>query len=160
MFARSVLVAALLSSAVSALPAIKRDATPAPGSNPKIVPDETWSITDMIRYCSADNSGCDYNFDLTIGCETQHCTIIRNPGSNAATESWSNLKCNDKSDTTVSWGYVTEPGPPYVVITVNEGKQLAWFGIPNINGGKVTPSSPFGSGNFGDLPTSPVYEYN
>jgi len=138
----------------------RAEATPLPGSNPKLVPDETWAISNATRYCAADNSGCDYNFDITIGCDTEHCTIIRKPGSNAATESWSNVPCSTDSDVTISWGYITEPAPAYAVITVNKGTELAWFGISNVNGGKVTSSSPFGSGEFGDLPSSPVYEYN
>ncbi|GKU14347.1 unnamed protein product [Fusarium langsethiae] len=91
--------------------------------------------------------------------KTENCTIIRNPGSHAATESWTNVPCNDKSDLTVSWGYVTEPAPAFAVITVNKGKILAWFGAADINGQKVTPSSPFGSGYYGNLGPEQVYTY-
>ncbi|CAN9418242.1 unnamed protein product [Alternaria sp. RS040] len=135
-------------------------ATAAPGSNPKLVEGKTWTISDLTRYCIEGNSGCDYNFVVTADGKTERCTVIRMPGSNAASESWSNQPCTTGSDLTISWGYVAQPAPAFAVITVNKGAELAWFGVSDINGGKVSPSSPFGSGDFGTLPASPVYTYN
>lgn len=129
----------------------------APGSYPHPVSGKTWTIANLSRYCGEGNSGCDYNFEVTANGKTERCTVIRMPGSNAATESWSNQACTTGSNLTISWGYATTPAPPFAVITVNSGKELAWFGVPNVNGGRVTASSPFGSGEFGTLPASPVY---
>ncbi|OIC25222.1 hypothetical protein A7L30_18660 [Acinetobacter baumannii] len=70
------------------------------------------------------------------------------------------MHCNTGSDVEVSWGYITEPGPAFTVITLNKGKKLAWFGISNVNGQPVTNDRPFGSGIYGDLPAAPVYQYN
>ncbi|KAH9877690.1 hypothetical protein J1614_002907 [Plenodomus biglobosus] len=130
------------------------------GSNPVLVPGKTWTIANLTRYCSADNTGCEYNFAIEANGKTERCTVVRQPGANAATESWSNQPCTAGSSTTVSWGYVTEPAPPFAVITVNQGKELAWFGVSNVNGGRVTDGAPFGSGDFGTLPAGPVYTYN
>ncbi|RYN60280.1 hypothetical protein AA0118_g6469 [Alternaria tenuissima] len=135
-------------------------ATAAPGSNPKLVEGKTWTISNLTRYCIEGNSGCDYNFAVTADGKTERCTVIRMPGSNAASESWANQPCTTGSDLTISWGYVAQPAPAFAVITVNKGAELAWFGVSDINGGKVSPSSPFGSGDFGTLPASPVYTYN
>ncbi|OHF03907.1 hypothetical protein CORC01_00769 [Colletotrichum orchidophilum] len=143
--------------------------TPTPGSggtppvypNPTPVDHKTWTIKDLIRYCGVQNDGCDYNFAIETDDETERCTIIREPGSNAATESWSDQPCTSGSNFTVSCGYVAEPGPAFAVITVVYGKEIAWFGVPDINGKPVTtaPSSPFGSGQFGDLGPEQVYTY-
>lgn len=130
------------------------------GSNPVLVPGKTWTIANLTRYCGTNNSGCEYNFAISANGKTERCTIIGKPGANAATESWSNQPCTAGSSTTVSWGYVTEPAPPFAVITVNQGKELAWFGVANVNGGRVTDGAPFGSGDFGTLPAGPVYTYN
>ncbi|KAJ4030812.1 hypothetical protein NW761_013390 [Fusarium oxysporum] len=131
--------------------------------SPEPVDGETWTIKDFTRYCGEDNEGCDYNFEIAPGADgkTERCTIIRMPGKDAATESWSNEPCTDGSEFTVSWGYVTEPAPAFAVITVVKGKELAWFGVPDVNGQKVTttPSNPFGSGQFGDLGPEQVYTY-
>lgn len=138
------------SPAASAVPA---------GSNPKLVPGKTWTISNLTRYCGEGNTGCDYNFAITADGETERCTVIRMPGKDAANESWSNQPCTTGSDLTISWGYVAEPAPAYAVVTVNKGQEISWFGVSDINGGKVTPSSPFGSANYGTLPASPVYSY-
>ncbi|KAH7168307.1 hypothetical protein DER46DRAFT_597142 [Fusarium sp. MPI-SDFR-AT-0072] len=131
--------------------------------DPKPVEGKTWTIKDLTRYCGEDNNGCDYNFEIAPGADgkTERCTVIRMPGKDAATESWSNEPCTDNSEFTVSWGYVTEPAPAFAVITVVKGKELAWFGVPDVNGQKVTttPSNPFGSGQFGDLGPEQVYTY-
>lgn len=114
----------------------------------------------MSRYCGEGNTGCDYNFDLVADGKTQHCTVIRMPGKDAATESWSNQPCTSGSPYTVSWGYTAEPAPAFAVVTVVNGQNLAWFGVSDINGQKVTvaPSNPFGSGQYPNT-TSPVYSY-
>ena len=141
-------------------------ATPAPGAgapgyhDPKPVEGKTWSIEDMTRYCGEGNTGCDYNFAVNTGDKTQRCTVIRMPGANAATESWSNEPCTDGSDLRISWGYVAEPGPAFAVVTVNRGDELAWFGVANINEQEVTPSNPFGSGQYGNLGSEQVYTYS
>ncbi|KAH6962947.1 hypothetical protein DER45DRAFT_552087 [Fusarium avenaceum] len=127
--------------------------------SPKPLKGETAIIKNLTRYCGEDNDGCDYNFIIEGGGKTEQCTIVRMPGTDAATESWSNEPCNDKSILTVSWGYVTEPGPAFAVITVVKGKVLAWFGVADVNGKKVTPSNPFGSGQFGNLGPEQVYTY-
>ncbi|KAF9776824.1 hypothetical protein IL306_004942 [Fusarium sp. DS 682] len=126
---------------------------------PKPVDGKTWDIKNLTRYCGEDNDGCDYNFAIEADGKTERCTITRMPGSNAATESWSNEPCTDGSKFTVSWGYVTEPAPAFAVITVVEGKDLAWFGVSDVNGKKVKPSNPFGSGDFGNLGPEQVYTY-
>ncbi|KAF1838211.1 hypothetical protein BDW02DRAFT_565249 [Decorospora gaudefroyi] len=115
---------------------------------------KTWLIANLTRYCNENNTGCDYNFAVSADGKTERCTVVRMPGSNAASESWSSAICADLS---VSWGYVAEPGPAFAVITVVKGRELAWFGVPDINGGEVTPGSPFGSGDFGTLPPGQVY---
>ncbi|KLO88724.1 uncharacterized protein LW93_4535 [Fusarium fujikuroi] len=129
---------------------------------PKPVEGEKWSIKDLTRYCGEGNEGCDYNFEIAgADGKAERCTIIRMPGKDAATETWSNEPCTDGSEFTVSWGYVTEPAPAFAVISVVKGKEIAWFGVPDVNGQKVTttPSNPFGSGQFGDLGPEQVYTY-
>jgi hypothetical protein len=126
---------------------------------PVLVEGKSWTIANLTRYCTEGNSGCDYHFAVTIDGETERCNVIRLPGSNAATESWANKRCTTGSSLNISWGYVAEPAPAFAVITVVKGEELAWFGVPDINGGKVTPSSPFGSRDFGTLPAAPVYTY-
>ncbi|KAF5011293.1 hypothetical protein FDECE_2593 [Fusarium decemcellulare] len=127
--------------------------------NPKPVDGKSWSIKDLTRYCGEDNSGCDYNFAIEANGKTERCTVIRMPGSDAATESWSDQPCTDGSEFKVSWGYVTEPAPAFAVITVVQGKELAWFGVSDVNGQEVTPSNPFGSGQYGNLGPEQVYTY-
>ncbi|KAH8729255.1 hypothetical protein BGZ61DRAFT_446052 [Ilyonectria robusta] len=127
--------------------------------SPKPVDGKTWAIKDMTRYCGEGNDGCDYNFVIEADGKTEQCTIIRMPGSDAATESWSTQPCTEGSEYNVSWGYVTEPGPAFAVVTVVKGKELAWFGVSNVNGQAVTPSNPFGSGQYGNLGPEQVYTY-
>ncbi|KAM0470673.1 hypothetical protein ACHAP7_009471 [Fusarium lateritium] len=127
--------------------------------SPKPLGGHTATIKNLTRYCGEDNDGCDYNFIVEGVGKTEQCTVIRMPGSDAAVESWSNEPCNEKSNLTISWGYVTEPGPAFAVITVVKGKVLAWFGVADVNGKKVTPSNPFGSGEFGNLGPEQVYTY-
>ncbi|KAH7127453.1 hypothetical protein EDB81DRAFT_142455 [Dactylonectria macrodidyma] len=129
--------------------------------SPKPIDGKTWTIKDMTRYCVEGNDGCDYNFEIEADGKTERCTIIRSPGSNAATESWSDQPCTDGSEFKVSWGYVTEPAPAFAVVTVVKGEELAWFGVSNVNGQEVTttPSNPFGSGQYGDLGPEQVYTY-
>ncbi|KAF5650610.1 surface protein SP1 [Fusarium sp. NRRL 52700] len=128
---------------------------------PKPVEGETWTIKDLTRYCGEGNEGCDYNFKIAADGKTEQCTIIRMPGKDAATESWSNEPCTDGSEFSVSWGYVTEPAPAFAVVSVVKGKEIAWFGVSDVNGQKVTttPSNPFGSGQYGDLGPEQVYTY-
>lgn len=128
------------------------------GSNP-VKTDKSWAVNNSSRYCSEDNSGCDYNFVIEADGKTERCTVVRMPGKDAATESWSNQPCTSGSPYTISWGYTTEPAPAFAVMTVVDGKELAWFGVSDVNGQKVTPSNPFGSGQYANL-TSPVYMYN
>ncbi|KAL0944949.1 uncharacterized protein CTRU02_202836 [Colletotrichum truncatum] len=129
--------------------------------DPKPVEGKKWTIKDLTRYCGEDNSGCDYNFKIEADGQTEACTVIRMPGANAATESWSDQPCTSGSKFKVSWGYVAEPAPAFAVITVVDGKELAWFGVSNVNGQEVTkaPSNPFGSGQFGNLGPEQVYTY-
>lgn len=133
-------------------------AVPVPsGSNP-VKTDKSWAVKDLSRYCGEGNTGCDYNFIFEADGKTQRCTVIRNPGKDAATESWSNQPCTG-SPYSISWGYAAQPAPAYAIMTVAEGKELAWFGVSNVNSQKVTPSNPFGSGEYGNI-TAPVYTYN
>ncbi|KAF2626630.1 hypothetical protein BU25DRAFT_92007 [Macroventuria anomochaeta] len=131
---------------------------PAPGSNP-VETDKTWAVNNLSRYCGEGNSGCDYNFVIEANGKTERCTVIRMPGKDAATESWSNQPCTSGSPYTISWGYAAQPAPAFAVMTVVNGKELAWFGVSDINGQKVTPSNPFGSGQYPNT-TAPVYTYN
>ncbi|CAI0646357.1 unnamed protein product, partial [Colletotrichum noveboracense] len=149
-------------------PTVSATAAPAPtgGSSsgytdPKPVEGKTWTIKDLTRYCGEDNSGCDYNFKIEADGVTEACTVIRMPGSNAATESWSNQPCTSGSKYQISWGYVAEPAPGFAVLSVVDGKEIAWFGVSNVNGQPVTtaPSNPFGSGQFGNLGPEQVYTY-
>lgn len=133
-------------------------AAPAPGSNP-VKTDKTWAVKDLSRYCGEGNTGCDYNFIIEADGKSQRCTVIRQPGKDAATESWSNQPCSG-SPYTISWGYSAQPAPAFAVMTVVNGKELAWFGVSDINGQKVTttPSNPFGSGQYPDV-SAPVFTY-
>ena len=147
-------------STTAAAPKASGTNAAAPGSNPKKVDGKKWSLQNVNRYCGEGNTGCDYNFDIVANGKTEHCTVIRMPGSNAATESFSNQPCGDFS---VSWGYVKDPAPAYAVLTVvDKAGELAWFGVSNINGQAVTtaPSNPFGSGQYGNVGPEQVYTYN
>ncbi|KPM41843.1 hypothetical protein AK830_g4699 [Neonectria ditissima] len=128
-------------------------------ADPVAVEGKQWTISDLTRYCAEDNSGCDYNFAIEADGKTERCTVIRMPGADAATENWSDEPCTTGSEFKVSWGYVTEPAPAFAVVTVVEGKELAWFGVSNVNEQEVTPSSPFGSGEYGTLGPQQVYTY-
>lgn len=142
----------------SAPPMYTATAVPAPGSNP-VKTDKTWAVKDLSRYCGEGNTGCDYDFIIEADGKTQRCTVIRQPGKDAATESWSNQPCSG-SPYTISWGYSAQPAPAFAVMTVVNGKELAWFGVSDINGQKVTtaPSNPFGSGKYPDV-SAPVFTY-
>lgn len=135
-------------------------AAPAP-AYPSPVPVEgtTWTVANLTRYCGEGNKGCDYNFAIVTPEGTERCTVIRMPGADAATESWSDQPCTSGSKFKVSWGYVTEPAPPFAVMTVVDGKELAWFGVANVNEQPVTPSNPFGSGQYGSIGPQQVYTY-
>ncbi|CVL08983.1 uncharacterized protein FMAN_11759 [Fusarium mangiferae] len=128
-------------------------------SSPIPVVGKTWAIQNLTRYCGEDGDGCDYNFIVEADDKTERCTIIRVPGSSAATESWANEPCTDGSSFSISWGYATEPAPPFAVITVVRDKELAWFGVSDVNGQQVTLSNPYGSGDYGSLGPEQVYTY-
>ncbi|TGO29273.1 hypothetical protein BPAE_0017g00810 [Botrytis paeoniae] len=123
------------------------------------------TIKQLIRYCSEDGSGCDYNFAISYNDERpdERCTVIRMPGSDATTESWYGIPCTTGSANTISWGVSDQFGAEnaFAVLTVtnNEEKTNAYFGVANVNGKPVTPSSPAGSGNFGDIGPEPVYVF-
>lgn len=128
--------------------------------SPTLVKGKSWSLKNLSRYCGEDGLGCDYNFEIeTSDKTTERCTVIRMPGSGAATESWSNQPCTTGSEYSISWGYVADPAPAFAVVTVVQGKELAWFGVADVNGQEVTPSNPFGSGEYCDVDDSPVYTY-
>ncbi|KAF9880167.1 hypothetical protein CkaCkLH20_02121 [Colletotrichum karsti] len=153
-------------------PTLSATAAPAPAptagsgssagyADPKPVEGKKWTVKDLTRYCGEDNSGCDYNFKIEADGKTEACTVIRMPGKDAATESWSDQPCTSGSGFKISWGYVAEPAPAFAVVTVVSGKELAWFGVSDVNGQPVTtaPSNPFGSGQFGNLGPEQVYSY-
>ncbi|KAJ8110424.1 hypothetical protein OPT61_g6736 [Boeremia exigua] len=135
------------------------EATPSatPQASNPVKTDKTWAVNNLSRYCGEGNTGCDYNFILEADGKTERCTVIRMPGKDAATESWSNQPCTG-TPYTISWGYATQPAPAFAVMTVVNGKELAWFGVSDVNGQKVTASNPFGSGQYPNV-TSPVYTY-
>lgn len=85
------------------------------------------------------------------------------PGSGATTESWYGIPCTTGSVNTISWGVSDQFGAEnaFAVLTVtnNEEKTNAYFGVANVNGNPVTPSSPAGSGSFGDIGPEPVYAF-
>ncbi|KAF7909059.1 hypothetical protein BELL_1429g00010 [Botrytis elliptica] len=149
-----------------------RSSTQAPQASGTPSPDQTsivegveWTIKQLIRYCSEDGSGCDYNFAISYNDERpdERCTVIRMPGSGATTESWYEIPCTTGSVNTISWGVSDQFGAEnaFAVLTVtnNEEKTNAYFGVANVNGNPVTPSSPAGSGNFGDIGPEPVYVF-
>jgi hypothetical protein len=123
----------------------------------------TWTVEDFTRYCSEDKTGCDYNFKLTSSdhkLETA-CTIIRTNVKDAPTENWTNIPCTTGSDVKVSWGYSAQFGADHAFATlvIVDDKEIAYFGVADVNSKPVTttPSSPFGSGQFGNLGPNPVY---
>ncbi|KAJ8058734.1 hypothetical protein OCU04_011725 [Sclerotinia nivalis] len=135
------------------------------GDQISIVEGVQWTIKQLIRYCSEDGSGCDYNFAISTndGRADERCTVIRMPGKDATTESWYGIPCTTGSANTISWGYSDQFGADnaFAVLTVtnNQSKTNAYFGVANVNGNPVTPSSPAGSGNFGDIGPQPVYTF-
>ncbi|CAD6444814.1 06cc9f74-c29a-4599-8fb4-29680ca3fb46-CDS [Sclerotinia trifoliorum] len=124
-----------------------------------------WTVKQLTRYCSEDGSGCDYNFVISTndGRADERCTVIRMPGKDAATESWYGIPCTTGSANTISWGYSDQFGAnnAFAVMTVTnyQSKTNAYFGIAYVNENPVTPSSPAGSGNFGDIGPQPVYTF-
>ncbi|KAK2028633.1 hypothetical protein LX32DRAFT_562190 [Colletotrichum zoysiae] len=126
---------------------------------PKPVAGEEWTIRNMTRYCDVNNQGCDYNFAIEADGKTERCTVIRHPGANAATENWTDQPCSSGSEFNISWSYIVDPISGYAVIAVVKGGETAWFGIPKVNDQPVTPSNPYGSGQFGDIGPEQVYTY-
>ncbi|KAK1995984.1 hypothetical protein LX36DRAFT_581265 [Colletotrichum falcatum] len=126
---------------------------------PKPVQGEQWTIRNMTRYCDAYNEGCDYNFALEAGGQTERCSVTRWPGTNAATESWTNQPCTSGSAFTLSWSYVVDVVSNYAILAVVKGGETAYFGISKVNDQPVTPSNPYGSGQFGDIGPEQVYTY-
>ncbi|THV43946.1 hypothetical protein BGAL_0800g00010 [Botrytis galanthina] len=151
-------------NAPSSTQAPQASGTPSPDQT-SIVEGVEWTIKQLIRYCSEDGSGCDYNFAISYNDERpdERCTVIRMPGSGATTESWYGIPCTTGSVNTISWGVSDQFGAEnaFAVLTVtnNEEKTNAYFGVANVNGNPVTPSSPAGSGNFGDIGPQPVYVF-
>ena len=121
----------------------------------------TWTVTDLSRYCLEDKTGCDYNFKLTSSdhkLETA-CTVIRTNVKDAPTESWTNVPCTTDSPVMLSWGYSAQFGADHAfatLVVVND-KEIGYFGVADVNSQPVTPSNPFGSGQFGNLGPNPVY---
>ncbi|APA14939.1 hypothetical protein SS1G_13732 [Sclerotinia sclerotiorum 1980 UF-70] len=140
-------------------------ATGAGGDQTSVVEGVQWTVKQLTRYCSEDGSGCDYNFVISTndGRADERCTVIRMPGKDAITESWFEIPCTTGSANTISWGYSDQFGAEnaFAVMTVtnNQSKTNAYFGVANVNGNPVTPSSPAGSGNFGDIGPQPVYTF-
>ncbi|KAF7949961.1 hypothetical protein EAE96_007267 [Botrytis aclada] len=151
-------------NAPSSTQAPQASGTPSPDQT-SIVEGAGWTIKQLTRYCSEDGSGCDYNFAISYNDERpdERCTVIRMPGSGATTESWYGIPCTTGSANTISWGVSDQFGAEnsFAVLTVtnNEEKANAYFGVANVNGNPVTPSSPAGSGNFGDIGPEPVYVF-
>ncbi|GKT94722.1 surface protein SP1 [Colletotrichum tofieldiae] len=114
--------------------------------NPKPVEGKQWALKDLTRYCGESNEGCDYNFAIEADGKTERCTVI-------PLHFWLRIQG--------LLGYVSNPAPAFAVVTVVKGTELAWFGVSDINGKPVTtaPSSPFGSGQFGNLGPEQVYTY-
>ncbi|KAF6827079.1 hypothetical protein CMUS01_09168 [Colletotrichum musicola] len=137
---------------------------PAPAApGPKPIEGKKWTIDDVSRYCGEGNTGCDINFKINTGDKTTSCTIIRNPGSNASDESWYEQPCTsgeEGSDIRVSWGFAADGAPPFSVITVVWGGEVAWFGVNDVNGQLVSPSNPYGSGQWGSIGPEQVYTFN
>ncbi|KAF7891553.1 uncharacterized protein EAF02_001878 [Botrytis sinoallii] len=151
-------------NAPSSTQAPQASGTPSPDQT-SIVEGVEWTIKQLTRYCSEDGSGCDYNFAISYNDERpdERCTVIRMPGSGATTESWYGIPCTTGSVNTIAWGVSDQFGAEnaFAVLTVtnNEEKTNAYFGVANVNGNPVTPSSPAGSGNFGDIGPEPVYVF-
>ena len=121
----------------------------------------TWTVKDFTRYCAEDKTGCDYNFKLTSSDHKleQACTIIRTNVKDAPTENWTNIPCTTNSPIMVSWGYSAQFGADHAFATlvVVDDKEIAYFGVADLNSKPVTASNPYGSGQFGNLGPNPVY---
>lgn len=152
--------AAASSAAASQVSAV---ATAAATSGETIAQGLTWTIENLSRYCLEGGSGCDYNFNLTASDNRpiQSCTVVRLDVENAPTESWANIPCAADSSIKVSWGYSAQFGEEnaFAVMTVVNEQEMAkaYFGVADVNGQKVTPSSLFGSGQYGNIGPQPVY---
>lgn len=153
--------AAASSSAKSAASAA---ATPAPSAGETKAAGLTWTVKDLNRYCKDDKSGCDYSFSLA-GSDNRPavtCSISRSNVKDAPDESWSNIPCTANSPINVSWGYSVQFGADnaFAVMTVvdNKDKEMAYFGVSNINSRKVAGKG-YGSGQYGDVGPQPVYHF-
>jgi len=122
----------------------------------------TWTIENLSRYCAEDKTGCDYNFNITASDNrpAQACTIIRTDVKDAPVESWSNIPCTTNSPIKISWGYDAQFGAKnaFATMVVVDDKEIAYFGVANINSQPVTASNPFGSGQYGNVGPEPVYK--
>lgn len=122
----------------------------------------TWTVKNLSRYCAEDKTGCDYNFNLTSSDNrpAKACTIIRTNVKDAPVESWSNIPCTADSPIKISWGYDAQFGVDnaFATMVVVDDKEIAYFGVANINSKPVTASNPYGSGQYGDVGPEPVYK--
>lgn len=150
-------------ASIAASSVVAAVATEAASSGETIAKDLTWTVENLSRYCAEDKTGCDYNFNLTASDErpSQACTIIRTNVKDAPVESWSDIPCTTGSDINISWGYSAQFGAEnaFAVMTIvnNEEQAKAYFGVANINSEPVTPSNPYGSGQYGDIGPQSVY---
>jgi hypothetical protein len=148
------------SAAQSAASAVS---TAAASSGEKQADHLTWTVHGLTRYCAADKSGCDYNFKLTASDNRaeQACTIVRTNVKDAPVESWADIPCTANSQYKVSWGYSAQFGAENAFATMvvidEKEKEKAYFGVANLNSKPVSASSPYGSGQFGDIGPEPVY---
>jgi len=147
-------------------PTVTPTAVPAPAPTPAAPQSaqvEGWTVKDLTRYCAEDRSGCDYNFKISTndGQEDASCTVIRIDVENAPEESWYAQPCTAGSPYQISWGYSTQFETPFAVLTVVDTTKnaQAYFGVNDPTGQPVTPSNPYGSGNFGNIGPQPV-SYN
>ncbi|KAB8289773.1 hypothetical protein EYC80_010407 [Monilinia laxa] len=158
-------VAPTTAPATTAAPTTAAPTTTVSPDQTSIVEGLTWTVKELIRYCSADGSGCEYNFAITSsdGRPEERCSISRMPGKDATTETFYGVPCTAGSANSISWGVSEQFGAKnaFAVLTVtnNQSKTIAYFGVANVNGNEVTPSSPAGSGNFGDIGPQPVYTF-
>lgn len=154
---------ACVRAAATAAPTTTITAAPVPTSTSTVAQGSGWTVENLIRYCSADGSGCDYNFRINTndGVPVSQCTISRTNVANAPTESFYDVPCTTDSAFSISWGYSAQFGEnsAFAVLTAvnNQQKAKAYFGVSNVNGGEVTASSPFGSKNFGNVGPETVY---
>jgi hypothetical protein len=122
----------------------------------------TWTVENLSRYCAEDKTGCDYNFNLTASDNrpAQACTIVRIDVKDAPVESWTNIPCTTDSPVKISWGYDAQFGAEnaFATMVVVDDKEIAYFGVADINSQPVTASNPFGSGQYGNVGPEPVYK--